>query len=87
MSNLRSILLIRHASTRLNNDDASIDRLRGHSNIPLSAQGIEQAKALAEEVASSPPDVILCSDLDRCVITAKIIAEQQVNDVVAEPHR
>ena len=71
----RTLLVIRHASTRLNNDDTAIDRLRGHSNIPLSLQGIEQAKALAKEVANTPPDVILCSDLNRCVVTAQIISE------------
>ena len=75
-SSMREVLVIRHASTRLNNDDAAIDRLRGWSDIPLSLQGMEQAKTLAEEVASSPPDVILCSDLNRCVVTARIISER-----------
>ena len=51
---MREVLVIRHASTRLNNDDAAIDRLRGWSDIPLSLQGMEQAKTLADEVAQAP---------------------------------
>ena len=72
----RRVQIIRHASTRLNNDDVNVDRLRGWSNIPLSEQGMAQAKVLAEEVAKYPPDVLLCSDLNRCVTTAAIIAER-----------
>jgi broad specificity phosphatase PhoE len=81
---LRSILVIRHASTKLNNDNPSIDRIRGWTDHPLSGAGIEQANKLATEIAIEPPDVLLCSDLKRCVVTARIIA-QHLGMIPEEP--
>ncbi len=72
----RSILVIRHASTKLNNDHPSIDRIRGWTNLSLSPEGLEQAKKLAEEIAKDPPDILVSSDLKRAVTTADIIAER-----------
>ncbi len=74
--NERSILVIRHASTKLNNDSPSIDRIRGWTNLSLSPEGLEQAKKLAEEIAKDPPDILVSSDLKRAVTTADIIAER-----------
>ncbi len=81
---MRSILVIRHASTKLNNDSPSIDRIRGWTNHPLSDAGLEQAKKLADEIALDPPKVLLCSDMKRAVDTAQIIAKR-INVKLEEP--
>lgn len=46
----------------------------GQSDIPLSQVGIDQAKAWHGYFQNKVPDKIFCSDLKRCVLTAKIIA-------------
>lgn len=46
----------------------------GQIDIPLSPEGIEQAKTWHRFFQSEPPDKIICSDLVRCRVTADIIA-------------
>ena len=46
----------------------------GQTDVRLSRVGIEQAKAWHEYFQNKLPEKIFCSDLKRCVITAKIIA-------------
>lgn len=85
---VRPILLIRHGATKLNNDDVSVDRIRGWKDVPLSADGREEAKRLGHKLANSGdlPDVIVSSDLCRAEETAKIIS--QITGVpVAENNR
>lgn len=72
---MRTIQLIRHGATRLNNDDVSVDRIRGWKDIPLSKDGEEEAYKLGEKVKKDPPDVIVTSDLKRAADTAYIISE------------
>lgn len=74
-SGLREILIIRHGATRLNNDDVSVDRIRGWKDVPLSDDGKAEAKRVAEQVAKDPPDVLLSSDLCRAEATAAEIAK------------
>ena len=70
----RSIQIIRHGATNLNNDDVSVDRIRGWANVPLSDDGREEALRLADMITSNPPDVLVSSDLERALDTAKIIS-------------
>lgn len=72
---VRQILLIRHGATRLNNDDTSVDRIRGWKDIPLSDDGRKEAKRLGPIVAKHDPDVLYASDLHRARETAAIICE------------
>lgn len=72
----RKLMIIRHGATALNNDDVSVDRIRGWKDIPLSADGREEAEALANALRQSPPRVIVSSDLKRAHETAKIISER-----------
>ncbi len=71
----RTIQLIRHGATRLNNDDVSVDRIRGWKDVPLSADGKKEAQRLGVEIARIRPDFLACSDLERAYETAAIIAK------------
>lgn len=72
---MRELQLVRHGATRLNNDDVSVDRIRGWKDIPLSPDGRAEATKLGEKLKSEPPTVIVASDLDRAAETARIIAK------------
>jgi len=72
----RKIQLIRHGATALNNDDVSIDRIRGWKDVPLSPEGAQEAHRLADIVCQQKPDAIVTSDLNRSHETAKIIADK-----------
>ena len=65
------IYLLRHGAVQ------GVDRKTyiGQLDVPLSPKGIDQAKAWHRFFQNNLPDKIFCSDLKRCVLTAKIIAE------------
>lgn len=73
---MRQIQIIRHGATKLNNDDVSVDRIRGWKDIPLSKDGEDEAHSLADKIAKNPPDNIVSSDLKRAHDTAKIISDK-----------
>ena len=60
--------LVRHGET----DWSAERRYTGHSDVPLNAVGVAQAEALAS-IAEGPYDSIWCSDLTRCVETARLM--------------
>ena len=64
------IFLIRHGETEWN----KVGRLQGNSDVKLSAEGIRQARLLAEHAILPAVDVIYSSDLSRAFDTAKILA-------------
>lgn len=72
---VRQVTIARHGATRLNNDDVSVDRIRGWKDVPLSADGRSEAKRLAETMSRDPPDAIASSDLSRAHETALVISE------------
>ena len=65
--------LVRHAQPEL---PAGRRRFLGQSDPPLSAAGVEQAQRLAERLRTVGFDSIYGSDLQRCLQTARIVAEQ-----------
>ncbi len=71
----RTVLLVRHGATELNNDDVSVDRIRGWKDIPLSEAGEREAERLGADLADDPPDVIVTSDLKRARDTAEVISK------------
>ncbi len=73
LSGGRKLQLIRHGATKLNNDDISVDRIRGWKDIPLSPDGRREAERLGRTIKA--PDVLLTSDLSRALETAEIIAK------------
>lgn len=66
------IFLIRHGETEWNRSGI----LQGNSDIALTAEGIHQAKMLAERAPFKAADAIYSSDLIRAVETANILAEK-----------
>ncbi len=70
---MTQILLIRHGETAWN----AVRRLQGHLDIPLSAEGRRQAKALASALQAEKLDAIISSDLQRAVQTAGEVARLQ----------
>ncbi len=65
------LYLIRHGLTEWNNTR----RLQGHTDVPLSEEGIKQANLIAERLSKVELNAVWSSDLNRARITAEIIAE------------
>jgi len=65
---------IRHGVTEWN----QLGKIQGVTDIPLSQEGIEQAKLLAERLANESMrwNGVVTSDLDRAATTGRIIAER-----------
>jgi probable phosphoglycerate mutase len=76
------VLLIRHGETAWNRDG----RWQGHSDVPLSPQGYEQAARLATHLRQESPTVrtIYSSDLQRALETARVVAETLDAELVAD---
>lgn len=74
MSMAGTIGWIRHGVTEWN----QLGKIQGVTDIPLSQEGIEQAKLLAERLANESIhwDGVFASDLDRAATTGRIIAER-----------
>jgi broad specificity phosphatase PhoE len=73
----RSILLVRHGATKLNSEDnsASVDKIRGWLDVPLTAEGRAGAKKTAAKLKDSGIEIVVSSDLQRAHDTAKMIAQ------------
>ena len=67
------IVLIRHGETEWNRQG----RIQGHSDSPLTPEGIAQAQAMAMRLKRDPACAIIASDLGRARQTASIIAWQR----------
>ncbi|MBO0735541.1 MAG: histidine phosphatase family protein [Alphaproteobacteria bacterium] len=67
----RILFLFRHGETDWNREG----RLQGHSDTPLNATGLAQARALAEQLLAHRLDVVVSSDLARARTTAEMVAE------------
>lgn len=63
-------LLIRHAETEWN----AAGLWQGHADSPLTKRGVAQAALLAEGLAETVIDRIVCSDLGRCLQTVAPLA-------------
>jgi probable phosphoglycerate mutase len=75
------ILLIRHGETDWN----ATGWIQGHSDTPLNAAGREQARRVAQRLASEPVQALYSSDLARAYETAMIIAQPLGLAVVMSP--
>jgi probable phosphoglycerate mutase len=67
-----TIYLLRHGALA----DDSHDRFIGQIDLPLAAEGIRQAQALAQTLLNENIGIIYCSDLLRSEQTAEIIADE-----------
>ncbi len=75
------IYLVRHTEPALPDDRW---RFIGRSDPPLSPQGIAHARELARRLRTVRFDLIHSSDLQRCLLTAQIIAEAGEGAAVGE---
>ena len=75
------ILAVRHGETEWN----LVGRMQGHSDSPLTATGVRQARLLAEGLAGKRVDILYSSDLGRALRTAEIIAGRLSLDIQVDP--
>jgi probable phosphoglycerate mutase len=68
------VYLVRHGETDWNTEK----RIQGQTDIKLNANGIRQARELAEQVKDLPIDKCICSPLSRAMETAKIIYDGKI---------
>lgn len=64
------VILVRHGAFA----PEGPPRYWGHTDLPLSPAGIEQAERLRDRLAREPIDLVFTSDLARCAQTATIVA-------------
>jgi probable phosphoglycerate mutase len=69
MAGRTRILLIRHGQSTWN----ASGRWQGHADPPLSPLGVAQARAAAQVIGAV--DAVVCSDLQRALVTAELIAD------------
>jgi alpha-ribazole phosphatase len=65
------LYLIRHGEV----EGVGSGKLLGRTDTPLSDQGLEQARQLAEVLSATQLSAVYCSDLQRARTTAEIIAK------------
>ena len=75
------LIAIRHGETEWNSEG----RYQGHLNSVLNAEGLAQARALAERLSTERFDLLLASDLGRALQTASAIAMRTGHEIVVEP--
>jgi probable phosphoglycerate mutase len=81
VSAFATVLLARHGETDWNREH----RWQGHADPPLNAEGYEQSRALAEALATTPPQAVYSSDLMRARATAEIVAARFGLEVNLDP--
>lgn len=77
------LIIIRHGETKDNKKKV----LQGHSPVPLSEKGFEQAEAVASRLRKRKFDVIYTSDLSRARQTADTIARYHPETKLIEDKR
>ena len=76
-----TLYLVRHGETEENARGV----FQGQTGGTLSEVGKEQPKAIREKLAEIPFDIVLSSDLKRCIDTASIALEGISCDIIKEP--
>lgn len=74
-----TLYLGRHGTTKLNSED----KLRGWKDIPLDAEGIQEANAMGIAMSKTDMDRVYASDLDRADHTAQIVAKHHGLKVIS----
>ena len=76
-----NILLVRHGETTWNREG----RYQGRTDIPLSADGAQQVRALAARLAEIPINIAIASPLRRAQATAQAILAGRATPLELEP--
>ncbi|MBL0087223.1 MAG: histidine phosphatase family protein [Ideonella sp.] len=78
---MTELMVIRHGETDWNRQQ----RFQGQIDVPLNAVGLEQARRLADALASEPIEVLVASDLQRALTTAQALGQRARLQVQVEP--
>jgi len=78
---MTTLYLVRHGET----EDNAAQIMQGQTQGRLTAEGEEQARKLAADMAGERIDIFMASDLRRAVDTARIIAGARGMEVVTTP--
>lgn len=70
-----TLVMIHHANSVYTDPNQLEKTLQGHTDVPLSTEGVLEAEELAKQIIRYSPRVIYSSDLKRAAQTAHIIAE------------
>jgi len=73
-------IAIRHGETEWNREG----RYQGHLNSALNQDGLAQAQALGERLATARFDLLFSSDLGRALQTASAIAQRSGHEIVVD---
>lgn len=76
---MRKIFLIRHGSPNFENQKK---QCIGHTDYPMSKEGMEQIKILKQDVKNFEPCMIYTSPLQRCIETAEILSEKKIPIII-----
>lgn len=68
---MKQVYVIRHGQTKWNAEG----RWQGHADVPLSEEGYDQARALAEHLSDVDFSAVYTSDLKRARETGRVLAE------------
>ena len=77
----RVFYIFRHGETDWNVER----RCQGHTDIPLNSNGLAQALDLASRMENIPLDLIVSSDLERALVTGKMVAEKKSIPLIIDP--
>jgi len=69
------LIIVRHGSTQFNSEEPN--RFRAWLDVPLTEEGMKQSQAIAQTLAAIKFDRIFSSDLQRALVTAKMIEKAQ----------
>jgi alpha-ribazole phosphatase len=69
----KMIYLVRHGKIKLVDTER---RYIGQLDLTLTVEGYKQAQALSSQLSLEKIDAVYCSDLSRCMSTAKVIADR-----------
>jgi len=75
----RIIYLLRHGSVLQADEER---RYIGEIDLPLSREGVEQAHLLHSEFSGKEISAVVCSDLIRCVDTARIVCRGLTDHII-----
>ncbi len=78
---MTELLVIRHGETDFNRQH----RFQGHADVPLNALGLTQAERLAARLVDEQVDALVTSDLQRAMVTARVVARALDREPVVEP--
>lgn len=73
------IYLLRHGSVVHGDEER---RYIGETDLPLSIEGVEQAHLLHSEFSGKEISAVICSDLIRCVDTARIVCRGLTDNII-----